>query len=164
MRLLTAQVIVTATRSSLNDVEFLHLDGRDVQQLFAPLVVGAARPRQLLLGLPDAAAHVVHEMAGNRTRFRMKVVMERRRDEATGSLGGGGGEEQPARRRSAEPFSDDRHRGPAHGGHRRGGSDGPPVGGLGGYCVGGRRRGAADDGRCAGTSPRGANYRAFVVG
>ena len=33
MRLLTAQVIVTATRSSLNDVEFLHLDGRDVQQL-----------------------------------------------------------------------------------------------------------------------------------
>ena len=39
------------------------MGGRDVQQLFAPLVVGAARPRQLLLGLPDAAAHVVHACA-----------------------------------------------------------------------------------------------------
>ena len=40
------------------------------------------------------------QMAGNRTRFRLQVVMERRRDEATGSLGGGGGGSAVSRPRS----------------------------------------------------------------
>ena len=49
------------------------------------MVVGPAA-RQLLLGLPDAAAAAVQAMAASRTRFRLRVTLERRKDEATGAL------------------------------------------------------------------------------